>query len=62
MVGLRRNCIARWSNVLQEVAGLYCSMGENCIAGQPVYCNGKGLYCNRLLGWSVSQYTKLYCD
>ena len=25
--------------VLQEVARLYCSLGENCITGVALYCN-----------------------
>ena len=31
--------------VLQEVAGLYCSLGGNCIAGVALYCNRE---CSRL--------------
>ena len=61
--------------VLQGVAGLYCSLGENCIARVAVYCNREGwqqgaVYCNTLHcivagsaagGKVVSQYNLEYC-
>ena len=51
------DCIARsgWI-VLQPGGKLYCSLGENCIAGVALYCSlgvVAGLYCKRRL--------RLYC-